>query len=50
MAEGKRWQEADILRGMAILMVLLYHSIIVFPLDLHEIVWCRMLHTFLWTV
>ena len=50
MAEGKRWQEADILRGMAILMVRLYHSIIVFPLDLHEIVWCRMLHTFLWTV
>ena len=40
----------DILRGMAILMVLLYHSIIVFPVDLHEIQWCRMLHTFLWTV
>lgn len=50
MAEQKRWKEIDILRGMAILMVLLYHSIIVFPLDLHEILWCRMLHKFLWTV
>lgn len=40
----------DRLRGMAILMVLLYHSIIVFPVDLHEIQWCRTLHTFLWTV
>lgn len=40
----------DILRGMAILMVLLYHSIIVFPIDLHEIQWCKTLHTFLWTV
>lgn len=50
MAEGRRWKEMDILRGMAILMVLLYHSIIVFPLDLHEIQWCKTLHTFLWTV
>lgn len=40
----------DILRGMAILMVLLYHSIIVFPVNLHEIQWCSALHTFLWVV
>lgn len=40
----------DILRGMAILMVLLYHSVIVFPLNLHEIPWCERLHTFLWVV
>ena len=40
----------DMLRGMAILMVLLYHSIIVFPVNLHEIQWCSALHTFLWVV
>ncbi|MBO5095063.1 MAG: acyltransferase, partial [Lachnospiraceae bacterium] len=50
MTEKRRWEEMDILRGMAILMVLLYHSIIVFPIDLHEIQWCKTLHTFLWTV
>ena len=50
MDKKKRWKEMDILRGWAILMVLLYHSIIVFPLNLHEIQWCKTLHTFLWTV
>ena len=50
MTEKRRWKEMDMLRGMAILMVLLYHSILVFPVNLHEIMWCRMLHTFLWTV
>ena len=50
MADKKRLPEMDILRGMAILMVLLYHSIIVFPVNLHEIQWCSALHTFLWVV
>lgn len=50
MADRKRLPEMDILRGMAILMVLLYHSIIVFPVNLHEIQWCSALHTFLWVV
>lgn len=50
MTEKMRYKEIDILRGMAILMVLLYHSIIVFPLNLHEIQWCKLLHTFLWVV
>lgn len=50
MTGKKRWKEMDILRGMAILMVMLYHSIIVFPLNLHEIQWCQTLHTFLWVV
>jgi len=50
MMEKRRYKEIDILRGMAILMVLLYHSILVFPVNLHEIQWCSTLHTFLWTV
>ena len=31
-------------------MVLLYHSIIVFPVNLHEIPWCSALHSFLWKI
>lgn len=50
MADKKRLPEMDMLRGMAILMVLLYHSIIVFPVNLHEIQWCSALHSFLWVV
>lgn len=46
----KHFKEADILRGMAVLMVLLYHSIIVYPINLHEIWWCAALHKFLWTL
>lgn len=45
---GKRIEEADLIRGIAILMVFLYHSIIVYPLNLHEIAWCDRLHSFLW--
>lgn len=50
MADKRRLPDMDMLRGMAILMVLLYHSIIVFPVNLHEIQWCSALHTFLWVV
>lgn len=49
MAES-RFREADLLRGLAILMVMLYHSIIVYPVNLHEIPWCAGLHSFLWTL
>lgn len=44
------YEEIDILRAMAILMVLLYHSVIVFPVNLHEIPWCAGLHELLWVV
>lgn len=44
----KHYREIDILRGIAICMVLLYHSVIVFPINLHEIAWCKTLHSFLW--
>lgn len=50
MEKKRHYTEFDILRGMAILMVLLYHSVIVFPVNLHKIPWCRTLHTFLWVV
>jgi len=44
----KRIEQADTLRGIAILMVFLYHSIIVHPVNLHEISWCARMHDFLW--
>lgn len=44
----KHYDEIDRLRGIAILMVILYHAIIVYPVNLHEITWCRTLHDFLW--
>lgn len=44
------YDEIDILRGLAILMVLCYHSILVFPVNLHEITWCKSLHSFLWMI
>lgn len=50
MAEKKYFPQLDRLRGMAILMVLLYHSILVYPVDLTVMPWCRMLHANLWLV
>lgn len=48
--ETQRFREIDILRGMAIVLVLLGHAIIVYPIDLHEILWCDVLFTWLSTV
>ena len=44
----KYYPELDKLRGVAILMVLLYHSILVYPVDLTQNLWCKYLHSFLW--
>ncbi len=50
MAGKSRSKEIDCMRGTAILMVMLYHSVIVFPVNLHEIRWCLDLHTLLWVL
>lgn len=46
----KRIEQIDILRGIFILLVFLYHSIIVYPINLGEIAWCSWLHDFLWLI
>lgn len=46
----KQYSEITYLRGIAILMVLLYHSVLVYPINLQEIDWCYQLHLFLWYV
>lgn len=48
MSKHKYYPEMDHLRAFAILMVLLYHSILVYPIDLTQLRWCKYLHTFLW--
>lgn len=45
-----RYDEMDLLRAFAILMVLCYHSILVYPVNLQEITWCRNLHAYLWAI
>lgn len=40
----KHYEVIDILRGIAIILVLVGHSIIVFPIDLNTISWCGTLH------
>ena len=45
------YPEMDLMRGIAILMVLLYHSILVYPVNLVETYpACEVLHSFLWNV
>lgn len=50
MAEKQYYPELDRLRGIAILMVLLYHSILVYPIDLTAQPFYGTLHSFLFMV
>ncbi len=43
MEEKMYFKEIDALRGIAIVLVLLGHAIIVYPINLHEILWCKVL-------
>lgn len=45
----KHYREIDILKGLAIAMVMLGHSIIVYPINLNLIRWCGNLHSFVST-
>lgn len=47
---AKHIEEIDILKGFAIFLVVLGHSIILFPVDLHRIPWCLTLFNWLGTV
>ena len=44
-----RVKEIDIMRGLAIFLVVLGHAIIVYPINLHEITWCKTLHDLIYS-
>lgn len=44
-----RVEEIDILRGMAIFLVILGHAIIVYPINLQNIQWCKSLHDIIYS-
>ena len=39
----KYFEEINILKGMTIILVLLGHSPVIFPINLQEIYWCKLL-------
>lgn len=47
--EKRRNNYIDAIRGFAILLVILGHSIIVYPINLHEIQWCKILYQFIYS-
>ena len=46
----KYYEEIDILKGIAITLVVLGHSVIVYPINLHEIFWCKTIYDFVRTM
>lgn len=46
---GGRIQELDLLRGIAILLMITGHSILVHPIDYTEIPWCQNLHRWIYS-
>lgn len=46
----KHYREIDILRGIAIIVVFLGHAVIVYPINLENVAWCRGLVAFISTV
>ena len=49
MVDNKRKDEIDWLRGFAAFLVVLGHAIIVFPVNLHDIFWCRYLYNVIYS-
>ena len=47
--EKKRIPEIDYIRGFAIFLVVLGHSIIVFPINLHQTTWCMYLYDLIYS-
>lgn len=41
MAIKERFSKIEILRFIAMILVLIGHTIILFPINLHEISWCK---------
>ena len=44
-----RIREIDILRGFAIVLVILGHAFIVHPVDIHNVPWCASLHNWIYS-
>ncbi len=44
-----RIREIDVLRGFAILLVVLGHAFIVHPVDIHDVPWCVSLHNWIYS-
>lgn len=42
----KYYEEIDILKGIAIMLVIIGHAIILFPINLHEVNWCNSIFEF----
>jgi fucose 4-O-acetylase-like acetyltransferase len=45
----KYYEEIEMLKGISIILVILGHAIIVYPIDLHNILWCKILYDFIYT-
>lgn len=44
-----RIPELDILKGFAMICMIIGHSIIVFPIDISHVPWCERLHNFIYS-
>jgi len=45
----KRYEDIDVLRGIAAILVVLGHSFITHPINIIQVSWCRYLHDFIFT-
>lgn len=46
----RRYREIDILRGFAIVLVILGHAIVVYPVNLMNVAWCKSAFSFVITL